>query len=329
MRQSSLLVSISKLSKYQRAQLERFVIDSLNLNSEYENIQPDICPFCNQHSKMIKKGFRKDKQRFQCKECGHIFAYDSHTITACLKIEKSKFYEIVLDTLNFVAIKTTAARLDLSVQTVFENRHKLLCALEALLDKEPELLVGTIEIDETYELESQKGNRNIIRKARRRGEPSKYRGLSHEQICIVTTTNRTGHEIFKHVGFGKPTSNSILNVLQEKLAPNSIIYTDGAFCYDQLAKTAQCKLVQLKTHSSYNTVEHLNTVNNIHSLIKKRLQEYRGIATKYMNRYLSLFVFVRRFLDMDDNEKMPILIQKLRTLHISITRLSLKTTIMS
>lgn len=71
-------------------------------------------------------------------------------------------------------------------------------------------LSGTIEIDETFELESQKGCRKIQRKARKRGGPSSYRGLSHEQVCIVTTTDRNGHEIFKAVGYGKPTKNSIL-----------------------------------------------------------------------------------------------------------------------
>lgn len=197
MRQSQLLTSISKLSRFQKDQVERFIIDALNLNEECSNRKPDVCPFCHKNTKMIKKGFRKDKQRYQCKECNHIFAFDSHTITACLKIEQSKFYQIALDTLNFVPIKETAAYLNLSVNSVFENRHKVLFAMEQILNQENILLKGTIEIDETFELQSSKGSRILTRKARKRGEPSKYRGLSHEQVCIVTTTNRTGHEIFK------------------------------------------------------------------------------------------------------------------------------------
>ncbi|BBK22784.1 hypothetical protein A9CBEGH2_15480 [Amedibacterium intestinale] len=52
---------------------------------------------------------------------------------------------------------------------------------------------------------------------------------------------------------------------------------------------------------------------------------YRGIATKYMNRYMSLFVFVRRFQEMDDNEKLPIILRRLKDLKFTITRKSLKT----
>lgn len=205
-----------------------------------------------------------------------------------------------------------------------ENRHKILCALEELLLVERGKLCGTIEIDETYELESQKGSKDVKRKARKRGGPSKYRGLSHEQVCIVTTTDRKGHEIFKAVGYGKPTTNSILENFSEMLVPKSIMYTDGIFCYDELTKKCNCSLVQLKTRISYNKVEHINTVNCIHSLIKAQFAAFRGVATKYMNRYLSLFVFMRKFQEMDDNEKLPLMLRKLRTLHFSISRIVLR-----
>ena len=33
----------------------------------------------------------------------------------------------------------------------------------------------------------------------------------------------------------------------------------------------------------------LNTVNNLHSFIKRRYIEYRGVATKYLNRYNLVF----------------------------------------
>lgn len=118
---------------------------------------------------MIKKGFNKGKQRYQCKECMHTFPFDSPTITMDSKLERSMVLKIVVDTLNWVAIKKTAADLDVSIQCVFENRHKLLCALEEMIHQENTNLSGTIEVDVTYELESQKGKRNIKRKARKRG----------------------------------------------------------------------------------------------------------------------------------------------------------------
>ena len=39
---------------------------------------------------------------------------------------------------------------------------------------------------------------------------------------------------------------------------------------------------------------HLNTVNSFHSFIKKRIAFYRGVATKYLNRYNGLFALAFR-----------------------------------
>ena len=45
-----------------------------------------------------------------------------------------------------------------------------------------------------------------------------------------------------------------------------------------------------------------------------------------MNRHLNLFVFTRRFQEMDDNKKMSIISRNLKTLHYAITKGSLKNT---
>lgn len=78
------------------------------------------------------------------------------------------FVQIVLDTLSCVPIKQMAADLNLSIPCIFENRHKILCALEKLLIIEKQKLSGTIEIDETFILESQKGSKNRERRTRKR-----------------------------------------------------------------------------------------------------------------------------------------------------------------
>lgn len=53
-----------------------------------------------------------------------------------------------------VPIRKTAERFDVSIQYVFNNRHKFLSLLEEILGNEKELMSGTIEDDETYVLES-------------------------------------------------------------------------------------------------------------------------------------------------------------------------------
>jgi hypothetical protein len=127
-------------------------------------------------------------------------------------------------------------------------------------------------------------------------------GISHQQVCMVIPTDRNGHEIFRAIGFRKPTTINILLQFAKRISNKSVIYSDGSFYYNQLAEVCESKLVNLKTHTSYNKVEHLNTASYIHSLIKRMFAYIKSIATKYVNRYLSLMIFLRRFADSNDNE---------------------------
>ena len=121
MKQSELLKSISKLSEYQKSHIFKDIRNYLTINEDLKQEKPLRCPVCNLESKMIKKGKQCNKQRYMCKNCNHVFVYDSHTLTANMKISNDVFYEIVLDTLNTIAINKTAARLDLPVKTVFQQ----------------------------------------------------------------------------------------------------------------------------------------------------------------------------------------------------------------
>lgn len=325
MKQSELLKNFSKLTESQKDRIRREIIDYVNMNNDLDDShRPDTCPICNEQSFIIKKGKQAGKQRYLCKLCGHKFTYDTQTVTSCLKISREQFVEICLDTLECHSLMYTAARLNVHTSTVFNNRHRFLTLLEEILDTSDIELSGTVEADETYILESTKGSTPTNRKARHRGAPSKFRGISHEQVCIVTTTDRNSHEIFKAVGFGKPTTNIITETLKDSIEKKSIFYVDGATCYEGLASILESKIIHLKGHGSYNKVEHLNTVNNIHSKIKALIANYRGIATKYMNRYTSLFVFMRMFQDMDRNEMADFIINKIRNTKFKITTKQIK-----
>lgn len=80
-----------------------------------------------------------------------------------------------------------------------------------------------MEIDKTFDLESEKGSRKIERKARKRGEPSNLRGIYHKQVCIVTTTDWNGYEIFKAIGFRKPTNKDISLHFAKRISNKSVI----------------------------------------------------------------------------------------------------------
>jgi len=53
-------------------------------------------------------------------------------------------------------------------------------------------LRGIVEADETFVLSTRKGERNLDRKARRRGGKASKRGLSHEQVPVLVAADRSG-----------------------------------------------------------------------------------------------------------------------------------------
>lgn len=167
-------------------------------------------------------------------------------------------------------------------------RHKLLAFLEEAL-KTGELLEGIIEADEAYVLESQKGIPVTTRKPRKHGESATKRGLSDEQMCICVATDREGRIIARCVNRAKPTAQNIAEALGARIGESGVFLCDGATAYNKLVEEKKCEKIVLKSRDDYNKAHHLNTVNGLHSRLKTMLRQFRGVSSKYLNRYLALF----------------------------------------
>ena len=76
----------------------------------------------------------------------------------------------------------------------------------------------------------------------------------------------------------------------------------------------------LISHESYDKFNHLNTVNHFHKLIEEKLQKYKGVASKYINRYNALFIMQREMQGMDNTEKLQYVLLSLKSIY-KITRL--------
>ena len=197
-------------------------------------------------------------------------------------------------------------------------RHKLLFYMEAAIaTSEP--LEALIEADETYVLESQKGTRVTHRKPRKHGEGAGKRGLSNEQLCVYVAADRGNHVVARCVNRAKASSEDNANALAEYIAKRSLILCDGAASYDYLAEKTNCEKISLIGHESYNKVYHLNTVNSLHSRLKEMLRTFRGVATKYLNRYAALFALVVMSVERSVDEAADHVRRKLQNLRLPVT----------
>lgn len=297
----------SQLTNYQKESIARVMLDYIMQNESENKIFPDICPTCGKaHARFIKAGIVKGKQRIKCKECGKTFVYTKGRLTYWSHQSIDVWNKVILDTLNGTALADTAADINVTTTNVFYMRHKILIFLEEMVNSDDHLLSGIVEGDETYVNDAYKGRFqkwNKYRKQRKHGGKASKRGISNEKICILTASDRNGHEIIKAVGRAKPSITSIMPILSKKVQRKSVYIHDGVSTYDWLIKANKLENRIVSGKKEYTPVYHLNTVNSIHSEWKELWRNYRGVSTKYLNRYLSLFTFMRRYMGMDRQEQ--------------------------
>jgi transposase-like protein len=253
------------------------------------SITVPLCLYC-QNCHVVKNGHKHNKQSYLCKYCGKSFVETTNTVMEKSHYDKSVWKQVISDTIRGVSLDETAKKLDLSHKTAFHMRHKILSALEMYEELHPTVLDGICELDDTYVLESLKGTKipdDYYRKARKHGESAQKSGVSHECVSICAGIERKGKVYTKTVNRSTPTSANIKEVFDEHITQDALVLCDGAKSFKVLSNKRDVHNV--KNHSGSEHFYHINTVNGYHSFIKARYKKYRGIATKYINRYNALF----------------------------------------
>ena len=180
----------------------------------------------------------------------------------------------------------------MSHPTAFNMRHKILAALEVWLNDHPTVLSDVAELDETFVLESYKGKKlpeSVNRAPRKHGAKASKPGISSEYVAICTGIQRDGGVISKTVNRAKPSSDEIAEIYNGHIADGTLILVDGLRSYNSLKEIANCSIKDVVNDDENDPVFNLNTVNGLHSFIKNTYNQYRGVATKYLNRYNALF----------------------------------------
>ena len=255
------------------------------------------CPWCGS-SLVIKFGMRNGKQRYRChnNDCGKTFTTSTHTVMYHSQLSQEIWMEFLMDTLEGRSLDYSAHRLGFSHQTAFNLRHKILTALEAILELNPTTLTEIAELDETYVPDNYKGTPlpdDVGRAPRKRGGKAALRGISEKQICICTGVQRNGPVMARTVNRATPSKDEISQVFSGHIGPETLVLTDGGRSYNVLKSAIEgCSIVNVK--KTDGGAYHLNTVNNFHSFIKRWYSTFRGVATKYLNRYNGFFCVAYR-----------------------------------
>lgn len=241
------------------------------------------CPHCASRD-VVRWGKASALPRYRCKACQRTFNALTKTPLAGLRM-KHKWPAQAKAMIDGISLVKAAKRCGVDYTTAFRWRHRFLASLAG--DK-PEALSGIVEGDETFILESFKGQRSgLPRKARKRGGKSAKCGISAEQIPVLVARDRHG-----------ATTDAVLpklNRVSITAALGGIVTSANEFCCDGgTAIVAFARRAGIPTHilpmpgkpNPQAPDFHINNVNAYHSRLKEWLRPFHGVATKNLPNYL-------------------------------------------
>jgi transposase-like protein len=251
------------------------------------------CPHCIS-TNVYKRGKQRGVQMYRCNDCNKWYSDTTGTPLYDIKL-KNKWQSYLNCMEKGMPIKKIAKELDISIQTSFDWRHKILSSLSQFT---PSTLSGEVECDELELALSLKGTKNINRKPRKRGTDfTRNQGKDIvTTVQVVTAVERNGEKYLKVVETKRLTKKNIEDVFDGKLEENTILITDKHHSYKAFTKDnpkiKHKRLLAKKHVDNKDKSIHLQKVNNTHKQVRDFLKPFNGVSSKYLQNYLNWYAYI-------------------------------------
>lgn len=252
---------------------------------------PDSCPHC-QSTDLRPWGSSHGLPRYRCRGCGRTSNPLTGTPLAHLR-KRDRWLRYAQTLVDGLSIRRGAAECGIDKNTAFLWRHRFLeapAAHRALHEQ------GIVEADDTYFLQSFKGQRNLPRPARRRGGVGRTRGLGPDQIPVLVVRDRSGATA--DFILSRLDTVQVRRALEPLLDPDALLCTDGAAAYASFAKDNDIAHETIAAHGPRaRGAFHIQNVNAYDSRLKNWMIRFHGVATKYLADYLGWRRMLERYRD--------------------------------
>ncbi len=290
---TQLLKQLEKLTFGQSKKAEEY----LHHKCAIEDIEDTIgavesCPYCHSDS-FHKWGVRSGLQRYRCKACHKTF--NLLTLTPLARLQhKEQWIKYAQDLKDGRSIRASAEYCHIHPSTSFRWRHRM---LQIPHKTKADHLAGIVEFDETYFLESRKGERNLEREPRKRGGKASQRGVSSEQTAVLIVRDRSGKTT--DAILEKSNQDTIAEVMIPAVDRDALLCSDKKPAYKAFANAYHFTLetINLSKNEHTNGIVHVQNVNAYDSRLKSWMKRFHGVATKYLESYLGWM----RLLDREKN----------------------------
>lgn len=290
-----LINSLAKLTHHQRQQLAA-ALGALSARSQVSEVieagvgEHPRCPHCHS-SAVVKNGSANALQRFKCRQCKRTFNALSGTPLAHLHL-RDKWIAQAAALNEGLSLAQVSRRLGVAQSTAFRWRHRFLACPKSVQARQ---LRGIAEADESYFRISCKGQRGLLRQARRRAGKALAGARSWEYTPVLMARDRAGATA--NVILDSNKAASVQAALAPLLPPDTVLCTDASVT---LASAAQALGVQ---HQAINVSRgirvrgpwHVQNVNAFVSRLRGWMRRFKGVATKYLDSYLGWFRMLDRY----------------------------------
>lgn len=178
--------------------------------------------------------------------------------------------------------------------------------------------------DETYFRVSYKGHHSkgtnfvLPRKPHKRGgqkqgknSGDKLRGISNEKVCVGICIDRKGNVISEKLCTGRVKFSQLKDFFNNKIGEGSTLCVDSHYSYMKIPTVFNVTLKRIESGKYKDGIYHIQHANSYHSRLKGWIRDFNGVATKYLQNYLTWF----RWCEITKKEKD---ISKIKELFINL-----------
>lgn len=245
-----------------------------------------ICPKCGSVDSLVKNGkTNKGVQRYKCLNCQKTFILDQSS-TKHLQISDYHFKKFIGYMVDDVTLEVISRNLNINIKTAHYYRYIVFKSLETYQSEVN--IGGTILIDETF-ISIREKKFKILKP-----DGKDFRGLSFNQLCIITLINLDGISLAKVSSRAMALPKHYMALFNENILYPRRFLHDGNTKQFQFMNQFNCEKINARKDQSglYST----DLVDSYHSNLKRYLFKHAGHRLKYTQYYINFFVYRQNYL---------------------------------
>lgn len=244
------------------------------------------CINCGSVSNILKHGKdSKGKQRYYCRSCNKTFINDLSPFKH-MKVSEYVFKKFIGYMVDDTTLEVISRNLKLDIKTIHYYRFIVFKAIENIQDKIK--LNGSILIDETFIPIREKKYR--IHKH----DNKETRGLSYNQLCIITMIDLTGTSVAKATNRAMALPIHYIENFSNNIGEVNEFIHDGNLKSTQLMN--MFKANKINGRKDLTGEYSIDLVDHYHANLKRYLFKHIGYKLKNVQHYLNFFVYRQNYL---------------------------------